>query len=105
MATHFQIIKGLSNQFFNSDGSYSDKLKSHLYENAWYLTTDTAEVYVALRKDKQDPKSLILKKINNIDDIADSENIADLRESLEALSSQVDELISSSNKIDGGEIE
>ena len=44
------------------------------------------------------------KKIYIDDDLV-MKNIAELKESLETLSSQVDDLISSSNNIDGGEIE
>lgn len=65
MATHFQIIKGKSYQFFNTDGTLTEKIKKHLTENCWYMTTDTAEVYIALRLDMDDPESLTLKKINN----------------------------------------
>lgn len=105
MATHFQIIKGLSTSFFNSDGSITEKLNKHKYENCWYLATDTAEVYVCVRENPNDPESLVLKKINHMNDISDSESISDLRESLGALTLKVDDLISSSNIIDGGEIE
>ncbi len=67
MATHFQIIKGKSSSFFNPDGSYTSKLQNNLIENCWYLVTDTAEVYVALKENN----SIKLKKINNVDIDAD----------------------------------
>ena len=54
-----------------------------LIENGWYLTTDTAEVYVALR---QDNGKLELKRINecDIDTDLDLESFETRLEALEA---------------------
>ena len=62
MANEFVIKKGLYSNLFNSDGTC--KIQDRLVENGWYLTTDTAEVFVALR---QADDTLELKKINDID--------------------------------------
>ena len=62
MANEFVIKKGLSINLFNEDGTC--KIQDQLVENGWYLTTDTAEVFVALR---QPNDVLELKKINDID--------------------------------------
>ena len=88
MGTHFQIIKGKSSTFFNSDGSYTDVLSNNLIEGAWYLTTDTAEVYVALRENPNDIASSVkLKKINNID--IDSEELLNLKSSVQLVENRV----------------
>lgn len=57
MANDFIIKKGHSTRL----GLIAQE---DLIENGWYLTTDTAEVYVALR---QDNGTLALKKINECD--------------------------------------
>lgn len=57
MAQDFIIKKGHSSRL----GLIA---QDDLVENGWYLTTDTAEVYVALR---QDSGLLALKKINECD--------------------------------------
>ena len=60
-SNEFVIQKGLSSVLFNDKGECQVKL----HKNYWYLTTDTAEVYVAIGEEE----NLQLKKINecNID--------------------------------------
>jgi hypothetical protein len=76
MANEFIIKKGHSSRL-------SLIAQKDLVENGWYLTTDTAEVYVALR---QDNGLLELKKINecNIDTDLDLETFEDRLSALEA---------------------
>ena len=57
MANEFVIKKGHSSRL-------NLIAQEELVENGWYLTTDTAEVYVALR---QDSGLLALKKLNDCD--------------------------------------
>lgn len=65
MATEFKILRGNKANLFYSDGSI--KLpKEKLVNGYWYLTNDTAEVYVCLPSDPQIVDSpLTLKKIND----------------------------------------
>lgn len=73
----FVIKKGHSSRLFGIP-------QEQLIENGWYLTTDTAEVYVAL---KQEATGLLeLKRINecNIDSDLDLESFEDRLQSLEA---------------------
>jgi hypothetical protein len=76
MAQDFIIKKGHSSRL-------SLIAQDDLVENGWYLTTDTAEVYVALR---QDTGLLALKKINecNIDTDLDLESFETRLQALEA---------------------
>ena len=80
MAQDFVIKKG-----------HSSRLKliaqDDLIENGWYLTTDTAEVYVALRSIPGDASSpLTLKKLNecNIDNDLNLESFETRLQALEA---------------------
>ena len=67
MATEFIIKKGRSTSLFNEDGNCRIP-QDKLIENGWYLTTDTAEVYVALRSTPGDFSSdLVLRKLNECD--------------------------------------
>ena len=64
MSNSFVIKKGPSSRLFDKDGN----CLIDLVENGWYLTTDTAEVYVALRAIPNDSSSaLVLKKLNECD--------------------------------------
>ena len=76
MANEFIIKKGHSSRL----GLIA---REDLIENGWYLTTDTAEVYVALR---QADGQLELKKINecNIDTDLDLESFETRLQALEA---------------------
>ncbi len=76
MANEFIIKKGHSSRL----GLIA---QDDLIENGWYLTTDTAEVYVALR---QDSGLLALKKLNDcdIDNDLDLESFESRLEALEA---------------------
>lgn len=76
MANEFIIKKGHSSRL----GLIA---QDDLIENGWYLTTDTAEVYVALR---QDNGLLALKKLNDcdIDNDLDLESFESRLEALEA---------------------
>lgn len=77
MATEFIIKKGRSTSLFDEDGNCKIP-QGKLIENGWYLTTDTAEVYVALRSTPGDFSSdLVLRKLNECDvdtDFADLES-------------------------------
>ena len=76
MANEFVIKKGHSSRL-------ALIAQADLVENGWYLTTDTAEVYVALR---QSNGLLELKKINecNIDADLDLESFETRLQALEA---------------------
>ena len=63
MAVDFIIKKGRSTVLFDENGACRIP-QEKLIVNGWYLTTDTAEVYVAL---KQDSGLIELKKINECD--------------------------------------
>lgn len=75
MANEFIIKKGHSSRLFEIP-------QENLIENGWYLTTDTAEVYVALR---QNSGVLELKKINECDTSTDFEGLESFEERLTAL--------------------
>lgn len=69
MATEFIIKKGRSSVLFDEHGACRIAPEK-LIENGWYLTTDTAEVYVCLRSEPGNPESkLVLKKINELEDL------------------------------------
>lgn len=76
MANEFVIKKGLSEKLFQLT-------PDQLIENGWYLTIDTAEVYVAL---KQSSGLLELKKINecNIEHDLDLDSFESRLDVLEA---------------------
>ena len=83
MATEFIIKKGRSTVLFDENGSCripSDKL----IENGWYLTTDTAEVYVALRIDGV----FQLKKLNECNTDIDFPELDSFEDRLSALESE-----------------
>ena len=70
MATEFKILRGNKNTLINENGIPlipEDKLVN----GYWYLTNDTAEVYVCLEIDGQ----LTLKKINECDASAELDEI------------------------------
>ena len=80
MANEFIIKKGHSSRL-------SLIAQEDLIENGWYLTTDTAEVFVALRSVPGDMTSkLVLKKLNecNIDTDLDLESFETRLQALEA---------------------
>ena len=81
MAANFIIKKGRSTVLFDENGACKIP-QEKLIENGWYLTTDTAEVYVALR---QSNGLLELKKINecNIDTDLDLESFETRLQALE----------------------
>jgi hypothetical protein len=64
MATEFIIKKGRSSVLFDDNGACRIS-QEKLIENGWYLTTDTAEVYVALRSSEDN--LLHLRKLNECD--------------------------------------
>jgi hypothetical protein len=78
MANEFIIKKGHSSRLFEIP-------QEQLIENGWYLTLDTAEVYVALR---QDSGLLELKKINECNTDTDFENLESFEERLTALEAE-----------------
>lgn len=83
MATEFIIKKGRSSALFDDSG-VCRIAQEKLIENGWYLTTDTAEVYVALRS--ADDNLLHLKKLNECDtdnDFVDLESFDDRLATLE----------------------
>lgn len=80
----------MANEFIIKKG-HSSKLsliaQDDLIENGWYLTTDTAEVYVALRSVAGDSSSpLALRKLNecDIDSDLDLESFETRLQALEA---------------------
>ena len=75
MANEFIIKKGHSSRL----GLIAQE---DLVENGWYLTTDTAEVYVALR---QENGLLELKKINECNTDTDFPSMDSFEQRLEAL--------------------
>ena len=75
MAQDFIIKKGHSSRLFTLT-------QEQLIENGWYLTLDTAEVYVALR---QNSGLLELKKINECNTNTDFEGLESFEERLTAL--------------------
>lgn len=75
MAQDFIIKKGHSSRLFTLT-------QEQLIENGWYLTLDTAEVYVALR---QNSGLLELKKINECNINTDFEGLESFEERLTAL--------------------
>jgi chromosome segregation ATPase len=69
MATQFQIKKGLSTDLFDSQGNCRLIKK---VEGCWYLTIDTAEVFVCVRSIPGDEASdLVLKRLNELGDFSD----------------------------------
>lgn len=64
MATEFIIKKGRSTALFDINGNCRIP-QEKLIENGWYLTTDTAEVYVALRS--AEDGLCYLRKLNDCD--------------------------------------
>ena len=82
MAADFIIKKGRSTTLFDANGNCRIA-QDKLIENGWYLTTDTAEVYVALR---QADGLLALKKLNecNIDTDLDIDSFESRLQALEA---------------------
>lgn len=75
MAQDFVIKKGQSERLFKLT-------QDQLIENGWYLTLDTAEVYVALR---QTSGLLELKKINECDIDKDFDGLESFEDRLTAL--------------------
>lgn len=75
MANEFMIKKGHSSRL-------NLIAQDDLIENCWYLTVDTAEVYVALR---QENGLLALKKINDCNAATDFPSMDSFEERLEAL--------------------
>ena len=82
MAAEFKILRGNKSTLIDDNGNC--KLpQDKLVNGYWYLTNDTAEVYVALEIDG----ALQLKKINECDintDFADLESFEDRLSALEA---------------------
>ena len=81
----------MANEFIIKKG-HSSKLsliaQDDLIENGWYLTTDTAEVYVALRSVAGDSSSpLTLRKLNECDIDSDL-NLESFETRLQALEAE-----------------
>ena len=81
----------MANEFIIKKG-HSSKLsliaQDDLIENGWYLTTDTAEVYVALRSIAGDSSSpLTLRKLNECDIDSDL-NLESFETRLQALEAE-----------------
>ena len=85
MATEFKILRGNKSTLIDEDGG-SKLPPEKLVNGYWYLTNDTAEVFVCLDINGQ----LVLKKINDCDDTSDWDEvrIQDIEERLTALESQ-----------------
>lgn len=80
MATEFKILRGNKSTLIDENGICL--IQDKLVNGYWYLTNDTAEVYVCLEVDGH----LRLRKINecNIDTDLDLESFEDRLEKLEA---------------------
>lgn len=86
MATDFKILRGNKENLVDEYGN-STLPSDKLVNGYWYLTNDTAEVYVCLLSDPSDPESKVLRKINecNIDnDFSSLESFEARLEKLEA---------------------
>lgn len=81
MATEFKILRGNKNTLIDENGVVLIP-ESKLVNGYWYLTNDTAEVFVCLEIDGQ----LTLKKINECseNDLPDFESFETRIEKLEA---------------------
>ena len=82
MATEFKILRGNKENLVDEQGN-SRLPESKLVNGYWYLTNDTAEVYVCLEIEGK----LQLKKINECDidsDLPDLESFEDRLTALEA---------------------
>jgi hypothetical protein len=82
MATEFKILRGNKSTLIDADGNALIP-ESKLVNGYWYLTNDTAEVFVCLEIDGH----LRLKKINECDvenDFPSMESFEDRLEKLEA---------------------
>ena len=83
MSLDFKIFRGNKENLIDEDGNY--KLSPEKLVNGyWYLTNDTAEVYVCLEVEGQ----LTLRKINECDVPSDFPDIDSFEERLSALESQ-----------------
>ena len=87
MATEFKILRGNKSTLIDENGG-SKLPPEKLVNGYWYLTNDTAEVYVCLNINGQ----LVLKKINDCDDTSDWDEvrIETIEERLTALESSSD---------------
>jgi hypothetical protein len=79
MATDFKILRGNKNTLIDENGVVIPKDK--LVNGYWYLTNDTAEVFVCLEIDGQ----LTLKKINECNAETDFPNMESFEERFSAL--------------------
>jgi hypothetical protein len=82
MATEFKILRGNKNTLIDDNGNVLIP-ENKLVNGYWYLTNDTAEVYVCLEVNGH----LTLKKINECDvqnDFPNMESFEDRLEKLEA---------------------
>ena len=80
MATEFKILRGYKDNLVDEHGN-SKLPADKLVNGYWYLTNDTAEVYVALEVDGE----LKLKKINECDVNNDFSSLESFEERLIAL--------------------
>ena len=83
MATEFKILRGNKENLIDDLGN-SKLPQDKLVNGYWYLTTDTADVYVCLEIDG----SLQLKKINECDVNNDFSDIESFEKRLEALEAE-----------------
>jgi hypothetical protein len=82
MATDFKILRGTKNTLIDENGTVKIP-EDKLVNGYWYLTNDTAEVFVCLEIDGR----LTLKKINECDvdnDFPEMESFEDRLTALEA---------------------
>lgn len=80
MTTEFKILRGYKDNLIDENGN-SKLPPEKLVNGYWYLTNDTAEVYVALEIDGV----LQLRKINECDVNTDFSSLESFEDRLEAL--------------------
>lgn len=83
MATEFKILRGKKDTLIDENGNALIP-ESKLVNGYWYLTNDTAEVYVCLEIDGQ----LRLKKINECNVEADFPSMESFEDRLEKLEAE-----------------
>lgn len=75
--TDFQILKGKSTKLFTPEGNVA----IDLIEYCWYLTTDTAEIFVAIPEEG----TLSLKRLNEVDITIFESRLEDIEDRLSKL--------------------
>ena len=94
MATEFKILRGSKDTLIDKQGNSLIPVEK-LVNGYWYLTNDTAEVYVCLEIDDR----LVLKKVNECSgDDWDELRIDDIERRLTALEEQGPDVLTLTNR-------